>query len=216
MTTEELAELFLAHLYNLAEAAPHPNFLFMVNDFASTMGIEDRKELQRAVDYLGDRGLVISAALDMWGGISAAITMEGSIFVEEGGETGIIARFRQDPEAFRRDLPAGPAQTPAAAPKEAEIDGFPVRDAERPRGRAVEAILADIEEALGQDAATASEGGRDAIANLAALKIQMGRNVKNSRVIEALLDDLGSVPSISSLISGLRCIIGASRTDASR
>jgi hypothetical protein len=216
MRTEELAEVFLAHLYNLAEAAPHPNFLFMVNDFASTVGIEDGKELQKAVDYLGDRGLVVSAVLDTWGGISAAITMEGSIFVEEGGETGIIARFRQDPEAFRRDLRAGPAQTPAAPPREAEIDSFPVREAGRPRGRAVGAILADIEEALEQDAAMASEGGRDAIANLAALKIQMGRNVKNSRVIEALLDDLGSVPSISPLIAGLRCIIGASQTDASR
>jgi hypothetical protein len=32
MTTEELAELFLAHLYDLAEEAPHPNFLFSVND----------------------------------------------------------------------------------------------------------------------------------------------------------------------------------------
>ena len=57
MTTEELGELFLAHLYNLAEAAPHPNFLFMVNDFASSMGIEDRQELQKAINYLGTEGL---------------------------------------------------------------------------------------------------------------------------------------------------------------
>ncbi len=37
MTPEEVAELFLTHLYDLAEAAPHPNFLFTVNDFVSQL-----------------------------------------------------------------------------------------------------------------------------------------------------------------------------------
>jgi hypothetical protein len=208
MTTEELGELFLAHLYNLAEAAPHPNFLFMANDFASTMGIDDREELQKAINSLGDRGFIISAALDMRGGISAAITMEGSVFVEEGGETGIIARFREDPQAFRRDPHAGCSEAPALP--EAGMERRAAAQAARQHGSAAEAILADIEEALERDGATGADAGRDALADLAALRIQMARNVKNRRVIEALLDDLGGVPSIAHLVAGLRCIIGAS------
>ncbi len=47
MTTEELAELFLGHLYELAEEAPHPNFLFSVNDFAPKVGLTDREELKK-------------------------------------------------------------------------------------------------------------------------------------------------------------------------
>ena len=115
MTTEELGELFLVHLYDLAEAAPHPNFLFMVNDFASTMGISDREGLQKALDFLGDRGLIISAALDMWGGISAAITMEGSVFVEEGGETGIIAALPSGPSGIQERAACGASSGPGAA-----------------------------------------------------------------------------------------------------
>ena len=207
MTTEELGELFLVHLYDLAEAAPHPNFLFMVNDFVSTMGISDREGLQKALDFLGDRGLIISAALDMWGGISAAITMEGSVFVEEGGETGIIARYRQDPQSFRRGLPAEPPPAPAP-PKEAGA-GSGGTCGVRPRIHAVEAILADIEEVLEKDATTAPEAWRDGLADLATLKIQMGRNVKNRQVIEAVLDNLGAIPSVTPLVAGLRCIIGA-------
>jgi hypothetical protein len=207
MTTEELGELFLVYLYDLAEAAPHPNFLFMVNDFASSVGIGDREELQKALNFLGDRGLIISAALDMWGGISAAITMEGSVFVEEGGETGIIAQYRRDPLAFRRQQPAEPAQAPAPF-KEAGMGSGGTGDV-RPRLHAVEAILADIEEALERDPATAPEARRDGLADLATLKIQMGRNVKNRQVIEAVLDNLGAVPSISPLVAGLRCIITA-------
>ena len=207
MTTEELGELFLAHLYDLAEAAPHPNFLFMVNDFASTMGISDREELQKAVNFLGDRGLIISAALDMWGGISAAITMEGSVFVEEGGETGIIAHYRQDPEAFRKALPAGPPSAPAP-PVETRVESGGKQGAGT-GGRAVDAILADIEEALERDATTGPEAVRDAFADIATLKIQMGRNMKNRQVIEAVLDNLGAIPSIAPLTAGLRAIIGA-------
>ncbi len=207
MTTAELGELFLAHLYDLAEAAPHPNFLFMVNDFASTMGISDREELQKAVNFLSDRGLIISAALDMWGGISAAITMEGSVFVEEGGETGIIAHYRQDPQAFRRELPAGPPSAPAP-PIKAKVESGGTHGVGA-GGRAVEAILADIEEVLERDAATDPEVVRDAFDDLATLKIQMGRNVKNRQVIEALLDNLGAIPSIAPLAAGLRAIIGA-------
>ena len=104
MTTDELAELFLAHLYDLAEAAPHPNFLFSVNDFAPMLGITDREELQKAINSLGDRGFIILASLDMFGGISAGITMEGSVFVEKGGETGIIKQYRKDPQSLVKTL----------------------------------------------------------------------------------------------------------------
>lgn len=207
MTTEELGELFLVHLYDLAEAAPHPNFLFMVNDFASMMGISDRQGLQKALDFLGDRGLVISAALDMWGGISAAITMEGSVYVEAGGETGIISAYRQNPQAFRRGLPAEPPPAPAP-PEEAEV-GSGGTQGVRPRLHSVDAILADIEEVLEKDATTAPEARRDGLADLATLKIQMGRSVKNRQVIEAVLDNLAAVPSITPLVAALRCIIGA-------
>ncbi len=97
MTTDELAELFLASLYDMAEAAPHPYFLFTMNEFAPRMGISDMAELRKAISLLEDKGLVYLASTDAWGGISAGITMEGSVFVEKGGETGIIERFRTRP-----------------------------------------------------------------------------------------------------------------------
>src|SRR4030043_901515 len=105
MTTEELAELFLAHLYELAEASPHPNFLFSVNDFTPKLGITDREELQKAINYLGDRGFIIVASFDMFGGISAGITIEGSILVEKGGETGIIKQYQKVPQTFMTPPP---------------------------------------------------------------------------------------------------------------
>jgi len=204
MSTEELAELFLAHLYELADEAPHPNFLFSVNDFAPKLGITDRKELQKALDYLGDRGLVILASFDVFGGISAGITVEGSIFVEKGGETGIIEQCRVNPKTFVRtpSEPSSPAidREKVETVHEEEQSPFFAR-------RAVEAILEDIEDVIERDETMAAEAKKDLLSDLATLKIQMERNVKNRQIINVVLGNLSSIPSIAPLVTGLNCIV---------
>ena len=206
MTTEELAELFLAHLYELADAAPHPNFLFSVNDFAPMLGITDREKLQRAIDSLGDRGLIILASLDMFGGISAGITNEGCVFVEKGGETGIIEKYRKAPQTFAKNL-AEPSSLADASERTEVVK----KETQSPffAGRSVEAILADIEDILERDKTLADEAKKDLLSDLATLKIQMQRNVKNKHIIEPLLDNLSAIPPIAPLVTGLNLIVEA-------
>ncbi|MFB3885075.1 MAG: hypothetical protein ACE144_07585 [Thermodesulfobacteriota bacterium] len=193
MTTEELAELFLAHLYQLADEAPHPNFLFSVNDFVPRLGITDREELQKAINYLGDRGLIIVANLDRSGGISAGMTIDGSIFVEKGGETGMIAQYRKNPPPFA----SPPFQSSPPATEEGLF--FP--------RRTVEALLEDIQEVLERDDTLADQARKDLFSDLATLKIQLERNVKNRQIIKVVLDSLSSVPSIGPLVTSLKCIV---------
>jgi len=203
MTTEEMAELFLAHLYELADEAPHPNFLFSVNDFAPKLGITDRQELQKAMDYLSDRGFIILATFDSFGGISAGITAEGSIFVEKGGETGVI-EYRKTPEPFI-DAPSDQSSPTINQERSEKVN-------REKQGlffacRAVEAILEDIEGALERDDKVAVEARKDLLSDLATFKIQMERNVKNNQIIQAVLDNLSGIPSIAPLVTGLNCII---------
>lgn len=206
MTTDELAELFLAHLYDLAEAAPHPNFLFSVNDFAPKLGITDREELQKAINSLGDRGLIILASLDMFGGISAGITMEGSVFVEKGGETGIIKQYRKDPQISAKTL-SEPFSSAVARQRTETVN----EEKQSPlfASRAVEAILADMEDILERDNTVTAEAKKDLLSDLATLKIQMGRNVKDRRIIDAVLGNLSGIPSIAPLVTGLNSIVEA-------
>jgi len=203
MTTKEMAELFLAHLYELADEAPHPNFLFSVNDFAPKLGITDRQELQKAMDYLSDRGFIILATFDSFGGISAGITAEGSIFVEKGGETGVI-EYRKTPEPFI-DAPSDQSSPTINQERSEKVN-------REKQGlffacRAVEAILEDIEGALERDDKVAVEARKDLLSDLATFKIQMERNVKNNQIIQAVLDNLSGIPSIAPLVTGLNCII---------
>jgi hypothetical protein len=206
MTTDELAELFMAHLYDLAEAAPHPNFLFSVNDFAPKLGITDREELQKAINSLGDRGFIILASMDMFGGISAGITMEGSVFVEKGGETGIIKQYRKDPQSFVRTPPELLSPVVALETRETESE-----EKQGPffASRAVNAILIDMEDILERDNTVAAEAKKDLLSDLATLRIQMERNVKDKRIIDAVLGNLSCIPSIAPLVTGLNSIVEA-------
>ena len=203
MTTEEIAELFLAHLYELADEAPHPNFLFSVNDFTPKLGMIDREEVQKAINYLGDRGFVILASFDMVGGISAAITIEGSVFVEKGGETGMIKQYRKNPQTLVRTL---------------LVPSFPPIDQERNETvnqernpifarRAVEAILEDIEDMLDRDDTVTADIKKDLLSDLATIKIQMERNVRSRQIIDVVLDNLSRISSIVPLVTGLKHII---------
>jgi hypothetical protein len=206
MTTEELAELFLARLYELADEAPHPNFLFSVNDFAPKLGITDREEVQKVLNYLGDRGFIILASFDMFGAISAGITIEGSVFVEKGGETGIIERYRKNPQPLLR-TPSEPSpraidRERAQAANEEDRSLFFAH-------RAVEAILEDIEDLLKRDRTVTAEAMKDLLSDLATLKIQMERNVKNKQIINVVLGNLSGIPSIAPLVTGLNCIMEA-------
>ena len=204
MTTEELAKLFLAHLYELADEAPHPNFLFSVNDFVPKLGITDRKEVQKAINYLGDGGFIILASFDMLGGISAGITIEGSIFVEKGGETGVIEQYRKNPQPLAR-TPSEPSPPPihqvsTETVTEEKQSPFFAR-------RGVEAILEDIEDILERDDTVAADDKKDLLSDLATLKIQMGRNVKSRQIIDVVLGNLSNIPSIAPLVTGLNHIV---------
>ncbi|MCJ7785992.1 MAG: hypothetical protein MUP41_18825 [Desulfobacterales bacterium] len=204
MTTEELAELFLAHLYELADEAPHPNFLFSVNDFVPKLGITDREEVQKAINYLGDGGFIILASFDMLGGISAGITIEGSIFVEKGGETGIIEQYRKNPQTLARtpseSSPLPIHQVSTETVTEEKQSPFFAR-------RGVEAILEDIEDILERDDTVAADDKKDLLSDLATLKIQMGRNVKSRQIIHVVLGNLSNIPSIAPLVTGLNHIV---------
>ena len=204
MTTEEFAELFLAHLYELADEAPHPNFLFSVNDFLPKFGISNREEVQKAINYLGDRGFIILASLDMLGRISAGITIEGSIFVEKGGETGMIEQYRKNSQTLAK-TPSDPSPSPIDQERtemanEGKQNPFFAR-------RTVEALLDDIEDVLERDETVAPEAKRDLLSDLATFNIQMGRSVKSRQIIDLVLGNLSRIRSIAPLVTGLNHIV---------
>jgi hypothetical protein len=197
MTTEELAELFMVSLYDVAEAAPHPYFLFTMNEFAPRMGISDMSELRKAISFLEEKGLIYLASTDAWGGISAGITMEGSVFVEHGGDTGIIERFRTDPSSV--GIKPQPPQ-PSPAPPEVSPDPLPPkRPAEAPTEGMLDAVLAEMVTAVENEATLEFSVRKDLLSDVEALRIQLAKKTRNYSIIMAILDNLANVAALAPL-----------------
>ena len=205
MTTEELAELFLVALYDLAEAAPHPYYLFSVNEFAPTMGVTDLRELSKAMVHLESRGLTFSASMDAIGGISAGITPDGTAYVENGGETGIIGRYRENPAAFRVEV-----ERPLPPVEEATVRSVDPPPYAQPRpltGDAIEPLLSGITANMWRDASLPEDLRKDLLLDIETMKLQLNRKVKNRAVIGAMLDSLIQVPSVASLVRQLTPLV---------
>jgi hypothetical protein len=201
MTTEELAELFLVSLYDMAEAAPHPYFLFTMNEFAPRMGITDMAELRKALSLLEEKGLVYLATTDAWGGVSSGITMEGSVFVEKGGETGIIERFRKDPSSIGIAPEHGVLPFLTETAPEPTIPPIPPSQPPIPghTGDMLDAVLSEMATAVQNDPAMELSVRRDLLADIETLGIQLSKRTKNEAIIMAILDNLSGFSSLAPL-----------------
>jgi hypothetical protein len=201
MTTEELAELFLASLYDMAEAAPHPYFLFSMNEFVPRMGITDMADLRKALNHLEEKGLIYLASTDALGGVSAGITMEGSAFVEMGGETGIIERFRKDPSSVgivpEAELASLRAQTTSELPSTPETPSQP--PVTEPSEKVLDALLAEMATTVRTEIAMEPSTRKDLLADIETLRIQLLRRTKNETVIKAILDNISEFPALAPL-----------------
>jgi hypothetical protein len=222
MTTQELAELFLTALNDLAEAAPHPNFLFNMNEFAPSVGISDFAELARAVNLLESKGLVYLSSFDAMGGVSAGITPDGSEFVEKGGETGIIAEYRKNPRSFYqitqnigpivpsmedpiiKDMgpewmsQANPIQE---KPKVAEPPARPSPAVRNGVDPAMDGLLLAVSILIEKDTSLTKASRDDLLKDVETLRIQVQRNTLNKEVVVSLLDSLSALQGLVPLLT---------------
>jgi hypothetical protein len=120
-----------------------------------------------------------------------------------------MGRFRENPGAFLA------VQSGTQDHETSQAPVLPIyennKEKQKPffAARAVEALLLDMEEILANDTRVLSETKNDVLSDLATLRIQLSRNVKNKAVIGALLANLSHIPSITPLVTGLNCIVDA-------
>ena len=201
MATEELAELLLTALYDLAESAPHPYFLFSMNEFVPKLSGVDMSQIREALYNLESRGLVYIASMDSWGNISAMVTPEGCAFVERGGETGMVERYRKDPSSFVAETPPSVPELLQSPPVEYRPEpSAPMPPSQTASGDIFEAMLGEMAEALKHEPGLEPSRREDLLSDVQALKLQLGKQTINRAVVMALLESLSSVPSLLPLV----------------
>lgn len=199
MDDTTLAELLLVSLYDLAAEQPHTYFFFSLDEIGSRLGATDMGKMMKAVQILEGKGLAM-LSVGPWSALSAMISNDGIMFVEQGGETGIIKAYRQNPREIM-DMVSNEVQAPPESlgdtTHEGEPKGVPVPSLED----TVNTILSHISDTLTNDATLPPSLREDALRDLESLRMQLGRSSRNWKLIETLLDALAEIPS---LLPGLK------------
>jgi hypothetical protein len=194
-----LAELLLVSLYDLTEEQPHSYFFFPLDEIGVRLGATDMGQMIKAAQILESRGFAM-LSVGPWSALSAMISGDGILFAENGGETGIIKAYRNNPQEIigmvSREVQAPPESAPNFAQEVA-----PGTVSDPSANEIMNAMLSQIGFALANDLTITSSVREDAIRDFDSLKIQLSRTSRNWRLIESLLDALAEIPS---LLPGLK------------
>jgi hypothetical protein len=201
MDIHELAELFLASLYDMTEQQPHSYFFFPFQEIAAKIGAENMEQLIQAALTMESRGFV-SLAGDPFGPLSAMISPDGTWFVENGGETGAIRAYRSNPGAVVASVNKD-AVTDIENLSSLPADAASGRSPEVTEPKGVELLVTYITSAIADDDSLDAVTREDALRDIETVKIQMGKTTKNTTLISALLDSLSNIPSIREMIADL-------------
>jgi hypothetical protein len=193
MDRTELAELLLAYLYDCAENAGHSYYFFRLNEFAGKLGVSGHGEVMAAGQILESRGLVL-LSLEGAGGLSALITDDGCVFVEKGGETGVIAKFRSDPASFT-------GQATSASDELARNSRRMVL------GNEIYGILTDMEEVLRRDESIEGALRETSLHALELITQQLGFATGDVASLHRQLDQIDRIPGLAPLTAKLKVLV---------
>lgn len=205
MNTSELAELFLTSLYDLAESEGHTK-LFHLNDFATKIGVYDIGKITKAANILESRGLIYPVSYQVGGGVSASISGEGCLFVERGGETGIIQKYRQNPDTFivkidqSTNIHGNISHSSIAMHSQSVTQAVTINND-------IQSIISTIADTLKADASLNAQDREDLLHDIETLNIQLAKNKKDRSFIDGILSNLSNVSSIASLVLQLGGLI---------
>lgn len=194
-----LAELLLVSLYDLTEEQPHSYFFFPLDEIGIRLGATDPGQMIKAVQILESRGFAM-LSVGPWSALSVMISSDGIFFVENGGETGIIKAYRQNPQEIIETV-SREVQAPPESETNFTQDVSPEKVPDLSPSEMINTILSQIGLVLANDSTITSSFREDAMRDLESLRIQLSRSSRNWRLVESLLDALAEIPS---LLPGLK------------
>ncbi len=203
MSNTELAELFLTVVFDEAEKNGHGTRISL-DEIASKFGVNDKMRVYNIAKYLHDRNLIEAdfTVGETW----AMITGGGAIFVEQGGSTGIIGKYRANPNSYitidnstkiygnvsnSNIATHSPHATQTASTKNPDI----------------EKLILLITETIKKDSTLSTERIVDAIQDIESLKLQLSKKNKSLALINSILTNLSDISSIASFILQLTPLI---------
>jgi CxxC motif-containing protein (DUF1111 family) len=204
VTNTELAELLLVRLYELAEAEGHSKF-HGLNEIAAEFGVSDKSKVFNLGKVLEGRGL-IQGSFVMGPAVHAAITGEGSLFVERGGDTGVIKDYREHPQSFNVSIDQSTHFHAAVAGSNVAVHSSNTTQRLGPPPE-IRSLLAAIEATIRSSADIGERPREEALNDVEVLHSELAREKPRKPVVDTILATLGDLSSITSLLMQLQPLL---------
>lgn len=204
MTNTELAELLLVRLYERAETVGHSKS-HELNEIAAEVGVSDTSKVFNIGKLLEGRGLiqrrVVRGQPDR-----ATITAEGSLFVERGGDTGVISDYREHPQNFSVAIDQSTHFHAAVAESNVAVHSSNTTQHLEPPPE-IRSLLADLEATIRSSADIGERRREEALSDITILHSELAREKPRRPVVDTVLATLGDLSSITSLLMQLQPLL---------
>jgi hypothetical protein len=204
MTNTELSELLLVRLYDLAEAEGHFK-LHDLNGIAREFGVTDMARVFRLAQALEGRGL-ITGSFASGPSVHVSITGEGTLFVEQGGNTGVIRNYREHPQTFTVAIDQSTHFHATVENSNVAIHSPEARQHLAPSAE-ISSLLAAIEASVQTDSRLDQHRRDEALSDISVLRTELARERPRRPVADSILATLGDLSSITSLLMQLQPLL---------
>ena len=202
MKSAELAELFLTKLYELAESSDYSQH-FNLRKIASEFGETDRTKVRNIAEYLKDKGLI--KAFFSKDGAEATISGDGAMLVEKGGDTGIIKKYKENPESV---INIDQSTTIHGNVIQSNVSTHSPGVSQQLLGNeALDEVLDKMMRTVQADPVLSKEQITDILHDINTLKLQLNKSNRNKSFITAILSTLGNISSIASFVGQVSQLI---------
>jgi hypothetical protein len=204
MTNTQLTELLLARLYELAESQGHFE-MQSLNEIALEFGVTDMGKVFNLAKALEGRGL-IKGSFTSGPTSKALITGEGVLFVERGGDTGIMQNYRENPKSFTVSIDQSTHFHAAVASSNIAVHS-PEAKQRLSAAPDISSLLDAIEASIRADTALDQHRLEEAVSDVSFLRSELAREQPRRSVVNSILATLGDLSSITGLIMQLQPLL---------
>lgn len=207
MTMTELAELILTRLYELANEQGREK-LHDINEIAKSFRETDVMKVHRAVQFLESKNF-IKAFCDQHALCRGFINYIGENYVDSGGETGIISKYKSNPSVFYiGNYVDKSISISDSALKEVNISTHSSNMIQSINSNSeIESLLREITTKLKNDPSLPDAEKNDLLLDVDSIKNELHKRSIDKPTVKSKLDVLAKVSSIGSLVINLAKLI---------
>jgi len=197
MKSTELAELLLVRLYELAKQEDRHS-VHILSAIASDFGVTDKSHVSSVARMLEHRGL-INATFTRETEVYASIKAEGEFLVEQGGETGILRQYAQDPKSL---LVVDQSTHFHGSIAHSNIVTHSSRVTQL-NSTEVQRLLDLVHTVIAEDPSLPLEAKNRAWADVDLIRTEVERQAPREGIVREALATLGDIASITSFVAQL-------------